>query len=116
VTRLLAAVLGAVALAAAAVPAVAGASAPPARIAAAHVGAQQSRFGRGFGTRGYRSYPSYRRPSYGYRRHGHPFLHGLFFGWLLSHFFGGGFPLFPLVLLGVVLLMFRRRRRRPMYF
>lgn len=33
---------------------------------------------------------------------------------LLSHFFGGGFPLFPFVLLAFAFLMLRRRRR-PRY-
>jgi hypothetical protein len=118
VTRRLAAILGALTLTAGAVPASAVASAPPVRIAAAHVGAQQSRLGRGFGG-GFSSRPSYRsyrRAPYGYRRsRGHPFLRGLFVGWLLSHLFRGGFPLFPFLLLGIVVLMLRRRRRRPAY-
>ena len=80
---------------------------------------RQARLGRGFGTRGYPSYRrspySYRRAPYGYRRPGHPFLRGLFFGWLLSHFFGGGFPLFPFVLLGLAFFMLRRSRRHRYY-
>jgi hypothetical protein len=69
---------------------------------------RESRFG------GFRGYRGYRRPTYGsrYRYHrGHPFLRGLFFGWLLSHLFGGGFPIFPFLMLGLLFLMLRRRRR-----
>jgi hypothetical protein len=69
---------------------------------------------RGFGGFG-RSYRSYRSPGYGYRyrtRRGHGFLHGLFWGWMLSHFFGGGFPLGWLLLVGLAVLLLRRRRRR----
>lgn len=60
-----------------------------------------------------RSRYGYGRPyrGFGYRR-GHPFLRGLFWGWLLSHLFRGGFPLFPLFLVAFVWLMLRRRRRR----
>jgi len=113
VSARLAAVLGTVALAVAAAPAPVRAAATPAA-AIVHGGVvRQARLGRSFGSRGY-GYRSYRRAPYGYRRHGHPFLRGLFFGWLLSHFFGGGFPLFPFVLLGFAFLMLRRRRR-PRY-
>lgn len=105
----LAAVLGALTLAFAAAPAPAPAATTPAA-AIVHGGVvRQARLGRSFGSRGY-GYRSSRRAPYGYRRHGHPFLRGLFFGWLLSHFFGGGFPLFPFVLLGFAFLMLRRRR------
>ena len=78
------------------------------------------RGGRGFGygrsRYGYR--PSSRYPGYRYpRRRGHGFLHGLFAGWLLSHFFGGGygFPLWPFFLLFVLWMLSRRRRRRDYY-
>jgi uncharacterized membrane protein YfcA len=41
-------------------------------------------------------------------------FHGLFWGWLLSHFLGGGFPLIlPLLLLVVVVVLARRRRSPP---
>src|SRR5213080_2687664 len=74
-------------------------AAPPAAPAATPTAAlvqsgvvRQARLSRGFGTRGYPSYRrspyTYRRAPYGYHRRGHPFLRGLFFGWLLSHFFG----------------------------
>lgn len=108
----LATVLGAATLAVAAAPAPAPAAAAITPAAAiVHGGVvRQARLGRSFGSRGY----GYRRAPYGYRRRGHPFLRGLFFGWLLSHFFGGGFPLFPFVLLGFGFLMLRRRRR-PRY-
>ena len=116
----LAMVLGTLALALPAAPAAAAPSPVPAATPVAalvHTAvARQARLGRGFGSRGYgRSPYSYRRSPYGYRRHGHPFLRGLFFGWLLSHFFGGGFPLFPFVLLGIAILVLRRRRR-PRYY
>ena len=112
----LAAALGAVALSTAAFPAAAPAAPATPAATIVHSGAvQQARLGRGFGARGYgRSPYSYRRAPYGYRRRGHPFLRGLFFGWLLSHFVGGGFPLFPFLLLGFAFLMLRRRRR-PRY-
>jgi hypothetical protein len=110
------------ALLASAAPSTAGATpgathAAPARTAGAPVllaragsgthsfGGGRSRFGsgRGFG--------------YGYRRTGgHSFLHGFFVGWTLGHFFGfgGGIPLFPLLLLVfVVYVMFRGGRRPP---
>ena len=113
-------VLGTMALALSAAPATAAptpaaALTPTATIL--HTGvARQARLGRGFGSRGYgRSPYGYRRSPYGYRRHSHPFLKGLFVGWLLSHFFGGGFPLFPFVLLGIAILVMRRRRR-PRYY
>jgi uncharacterized membrane protein len=92
----------------------------PAAVASVHDG---TLLARGFG--GYRG--SSRRGfgsggRYGYRRphRGHGFLrglfHGLFWGWLLSHLFGGGFPLIlPLLLLVVVLVAMRRRRPRPSY-
>jgi|SRR4051794_6596313 hypothetical protein len=85
---------------------------------------------RGFGSRGFGRSPSFnrRRPGFGRRytdrrrTRGTGFLrglfHGLFWGWLLSHFFGGGFPLiFPLLLLVVFFAMTRRARRprRPTY-
>ena len=109
----LAAVLGAMALAVAAAPAPAAAAVTPAA-AIVHTGVvRQARLGRGFGSRSY-GYRSYRRAPYGYGRRGHPFLRGLFFGWLISHLFGGGFPLFPFLLLGFGFLMLRRRRR-PRY-
>lgn len=71
---------------------------------------------RGFG----RSYRSYRYPRYGYHpyryRRGRGFLHGLFWGWVLSHFFGGGFPFGWLLLLGFAWVLLRRRRRRSFGF
>jgi uncharacterized membrane protein len=118
VSARLATFLGVAALALSAAPTAAPAAVRPVTAAGTvHTGVvRQARLGRGFGSRGYgRSPYSYRRTPYGYRRHGHPFLRGLFFGWLLSHFFGGGFPLFPFVLLGIVVLMLRRRRR-PRYY
>jgi hypothetical protein len=83
-------------------------------------GPQQARLG--FGSRGFGSRRTYsRRPTIGYRpraRRGRGFLrglfHGLFWGWLLSHFFGGGFPLVLPLLALVFLLMATRRRRPPM--
>ncbi|MDX6727983.1 MAG: hypothetical protein QOK49_2788 [Baekduia sp.] len=70
---------------------------------------------RGFGN-GYSSRRGFGSRGYG-RRRGHGFLrglfHGLFWGWLLSHFFGGGFPLFLPLLLILVLLVALRRRRPP---
>jgi uncharacterized membrane protein len=95
-------------------------AATPAAVANVHDG---TLLARGFG--GYRG--SSRRGfgsggRYGYRRArgGRGFLrglfHGLFWGWLLSHLFGGGFPLIlPLLLLVVVLVAMRRRRPRPSY-
>lgn len=79
---------------------------------------------RGGGSFGRRTSPSYRyprtyRPGYRTRRRGGGFFRGLFTGWLLSHFLGGygfGLPIFPILLVGVVLwLTSRRRRRRPSY-
>jgi hypothetical protein len=72
--------------------------------------------GRGFGggRRGFGRSPR----GFGRRGNGSRFfrniLHGLFLGWLLSHLFGGGFPLIlPLIGLAL-LLLFALRRRRPM--
>jgi uncharacterized membrane protein len=68
-------------------------------------------------SRGRSSYGS-RRYGYGYRRTGgHSFLHGLFVGWTLSHFFGfgGGVPLFPLLFIVLIMYLLLRGggRRRP---
>lgn len=66
-----------------------------------------------YGRRSYRPYGyGYGRSRYGFGRRGHGFLHGLFVGWFLSHLFGGGIPLFPLLLLALALFLFARRRRR----
>jgi hypothetical protein len=71
-----------------------------------------------YGSRSYGSRYSYGRRypygrGYGYRPRGHGFLHGLFWGWMLSHFFRGGYgvPLWPFFLVIVLLLVSRRRRR-----
>jgi uncharacterized membrane protein len=70
---------------------------------------------RGFGYRP-RANPfrtGYGRRGYGYSRRGHGFLHGLFWGWFLGHFlFGGGFPVFPFLVLLIIWAMLRSRRRR----
>lgn len=66
-------------------------------------------FGRhyGFGGRGYG------RPGFGFGRRGHGFVHGLFWGFLLGHWFsGGGFPVFPFLLLGLFAWFALRSRRR----
>ena len=114
----LAIVLALAALSSGAAPPAAPAATPTAALVQSGV-VRQARLSRGFGTRGYPTYRrapySYRRAPYGYHRRGHPFLRGLFFGWLLSHFFGGGFPLFPFVLLGLAFLILRRSRRRRYY-
>jgi uncharacterized membrane protein len=83
----------------------------PVLLARAGAGTHSFSRGRGYGSRGY---------GYGYRRTGGgSFVHGLFVGWTLGHFFGfgGGIPLFPLLFVMVVLyLMLRggggRGRRR----
>jgi hypothetical protein len=71
---------------------------------------------RGYGSRGYGS----RGYGYGYgsrRTGGRSFVHGLFVGWTLGHFFGfgGGIPLFPLLFVMFVLYLMLRGggRRRP---
>ena len=90
---------------------------PAAATAAPHPAAPTAKLARfgGFG----RSYRPYRPRGYGYRPHryrrGHGFLHGLFWGWMLSHFFGGGFALFWIVLLAFAWLMVRQRRGRAGY-
>jgi uncharacterized membrane protein len=96
----------------------AAADQPPMLLARA--GAGTSSFSRGRSrARGY-GYGSHRSYGYGYRRRGGgSFLHGLFVGWTLSHFFGvgGGIPLFPLLFfLFILWAMFRGgggRRRAP---
>jgi hypothetical protein len=111
------------ALLATAVPVVAGpttaVAAPTASSAAIHA---PTVLARGFGSRGFGSRRTYYRPrTRGYSpyraRRGRGFLrglfHGLFWGWMLSHFFGGGFPLFLPLLLIVFLLVATRRRRPP---
>lgn len=73
----------------------------------------------------FRSTRRYNRPTY---RRSYPrrnrsrgllrsFLHGAFWGWMLSHFFGFGygFPLFIPFLLLVFALLALRRRRQPAY-
>jgi hypothetical protein len=109
----------------AAAPATASASS-----ATAQGAANQSRLGRGFGSRRspsfgsrsrYRSrYPTrpYRRP-FGVRRFfggvlkvlGMAYLFHLLFGWG-----AGGSPFGLLLLLGIVVLLASRRRRRPLYY
>ena len=71
-------------------------------------------FGRHYGSGRY----SYGRRGYGgggfgFGRRGHGFFHGLFWGFLLGHWFGGGgFPVFGLLLLGLFAWFALRRRRR----
>jgi hypothetical protein len=101
----------------------AGATASPVAVRAAPtaaaapapaLGAFRSRgFGGGLRTRNSRRYPY----GYGYgrsraRRHGGSFFRGVFVGWLLSHLFRGGVPLFPIFVLAFLLLAVRRRRLR----
>jgi hypothetical protein len=97
--------------AASAAPAVARAATPAA--GAAPAPALAALRGRGFGS-GFRSRSP--RP-YGYgryrtRRHGGSFFRGVFVGWLLSHLFRGGLPLFPIFALAFLLFAARRRRAR----
>jgi predicted lipid-binding transport protein (Tim44 family) len=108
------------ALLALAAPAVTAAPVHARTATAVHDGTQEARLGfgsRGLGYRRYSSRRSSRYPGHGTRpRRSRGFLrglfHGLFWGWVLSHFFGGGFPLvLPLLLL--VLLVAMTRRRRP---
>src|SRR5919107_2466725 len=76
-------------------------------------------FGRGLGGRSFgrsrpRTYPyrGVRRPS-PFSRRGRGFFHGLFWGFLLGHWFsGGGFPVFLILLPLMFLLVAGRRRRR----
>jgi hypothetical protein len=95
-------------------PTAAAAALPPSNQLARGFGG----FGRSYGSRSYGSRYSYGRRypygrGYGYRPRGHGFLHGLFWGWMLSHFFRGGYgvPLWPFFLVIVLLLVSRRRRR-----
>ena len=75
--------------------------------------------GGGFGSRGARRYPS-SRPGYGRSSRRSPgarrtrgLLRGLFFGFLLGHWFvSGGFPVFLFLLLGIFGFSALRRRRR----
>jgi hypothetical protein len=102
---------------AAAAPAGAATPAPPTAVSGGvKDGTLTARLGgfrssRGFGTSSRRSYGA--RRGYG-RRRGSGFLrglfHGLFWGWLLSHVFGGGFPLVLPLLLLLAFVAFRRRR------
>jgi uncharacterized membrane protein len=111
----------------AAMPAVAPARASHAPAVVTDAGTLVARggFGRGFGGRSFgrgyrpRSYPrSYgRRGPSPFSRRGRGFLHGLFWGFLLGHWFsGGGFPIFPFVLLALFAWAASRRRRRRMRY
>jgi len=74
---------------------------------------QEARFGsgRGFGSR--RTFRPPARSTRFRRSPGRSFFHGLFWGWMLSHFFGGGFPLvFPFLFLLLFLMAAMRRRPR----
>ncbi len=96
--------------------------APPARVFVADADAgvagalptARIGFGRHYGSGRY----SYGRRGYGgggfgFGRRGHGFFHGLFWGFLLGHWFGGGgFPVFGLFLLGLFAWFALRRRRR----
>jgi hypothetical protein len=97
----------------------------PAGTAVVHDGPQLGRLG-GLRSRGGGGYLSRRstgsRRGYGTQRprRNRGFLrglfHGLLWGWLLSHLFGGGFPLIlPLMLLVFLLVAGRRRRPRASY-
>jgi uncharacterized membrane protein len=111
----------ALALAALAVcaPAAAGATTSPsaatkAPVLLARAGSGTSSFSRGRSGYGFGSHRSYR--GYGYRRTGGgSFLHGLFVGWTLGHFFGygGGIPLFPLLFFLFIFWVMIRGPRRP---
>jgi uncharacterized membrane protein len=97
--------------AAPAIPAASGAfTTRDAPVLLARAGAGTHSFSRGrtgYGSRGYGS----RGYGYGYRRSsGGSFVHGLFVGWTLGHFFGfgGGIPLFPLLFVVVVLYLMLR--------
>lgn len=102
-------------------PAAAPADPRPAAPAPVHAtlapGGQVALFGRsrygsryGYGRRSpYRGHP---RSRYGYGRRGHGFLHGLFWGWVLGHFLGVGIPIFPLLIVILVVAMLVRRRPR----
>lgn len=93
---------------------------PPARVLVAAAGlpgalpTARIGFGRHYGSGRY----SYGRRGYGgggfgFGRRGHGFFHGLFWGFLLGHWFGGGgFPVFGLLLLGLFAWFALRRRRR----
>jgi uncharacterized membrane protein len=116
----LALVLFALALLAPSAPSAIASAAPPASVTRdapvllARAGAGTHSFSRGRSSYGSRRYGY----GYGYRRTGgHSFLHGLFVGWTLSHFFGfgGGVPLFPLLFIAFIMYLMLRGggRRRP---